>query len=86
MGELNLATKKFDQAATWLERATSLDPSSAEAFYDLGLADEGAYEYFAANQAYQRAMALAPTDDRFKTRYAAFREKTLQGKFDTLKP
>jgi O-antigen ligase/tetratricopeptide (TPR) repeat protein len=86
MGELNLATNKFDQAATWLERATSLDPSSAEAFYDLGLADEGAYEYVAADQAYQQALALAPTDERFKARYAAFRQKIVQSKSDTPKP
>jgi O-antigen ligase/tetratricopeptide (TPR) repeat protein len=86
IGALDLATDKFDQAATWLQRATRVDPSSAEAFYELGLADEGAYEYFAADQAYQQALALAPTDESFKAHYASFRQKLAQSKRDTLKP
>jgi tetratricopeptide (TPR) repeat protein len=83
---LDLATNKFDRAAIWLQRATRVDPSSAEAFFELGLADEGAYEYFAADKAYQQAVALAPADERFKAHYAAFRQRLAQGKRDTLTP
>ena len=86
IGELDLATRKFDRAATWLQRATTLDPSSAEAFYELGLAEEGAYEYFAADQAYRRALALAPTDERMKASYAVFHQKIAQSTRDPLKP
>jgi len=86
IGALYLATNKFDRAATWLQRATRVDPSSADAFYELGLADEGAYEYFAADQAYQQALALAPTDESFKAHYASFRQKLAQSKRDALKP
>ena len=86
IGALDIATNKFDRAATWLQRATRVDASSAQAFYELGLADEGAYEFFAADQAYQQALALAPTDESFKAHYASFRQKLAQSKRDTLKP
>jgi O-antigen ligase/tetratricopeptide (TPR) repeat protein len=86
IGALDLATNRFDRAATWLRRATKLSPSSAEAFYELGLANEGAYEYYAADQAYRQALALAPADERFKAHYTAFRQKLAQSQSDTLKP
>jgi O-antigen ligase/tetratricopeptide (TPR) repeat protein len=75
IGELDLTMGNFDRAAVWLRKATTVDPASAEAFYELGLADEGAYEYFSAEKDYQRALALAPTDERVSASYAHFRQK-----------
>ena len=86
MGLLELANSRFDQAAIWLHRATRLNPGSADAFYNLALADEGAYEYFAADKAYQRALGLAPTDAGLRAHYAAFRQKLAQSERETLKP
>jgi tetratricopeptide (TPR) repeat protein len=82
IGELDLAMKNFDQAAVWLKKAARLEPS-AEAFYELGLADEGAYEYFAAEKDYQRALALAPTNQGLKASYEQFRRKLAQAKHDS---
>ena len=82
LGELEIATKNFDRAASWLRKAASIDPSSAEAFYQLALADEGAYDYFAAQKAYERALALEPTDQGVKASYANFRQKLTQTKLD----
>ena len=86
IGALELAINRFDRAANWLQQATRVDPLSAEAFFELGRANEGAYEYFAADRAYQRALALAPADDRFKTYYAAFRQKLARNRSDRLEP
>lgn len=86
LGDVELAAKKFDSAAHWLRRATDLNPSSAGALYDLGLANEGAYEYFAADVAFQQALTLAPADEQFKAHYAAFRQKIMQNQRNRLKP
>ncbi len=86
MGELDLAINRFDRAADYLRKALKVNPSSVVALSDLATAEEGAYEYFAADQAYQRALAIAPTDAALSARYAAFRQKLVQGKFNEVKP
>jgi O-antigen ligase/tetratricopeptide (TPR) repeat protein len=86
LGELDLATNKFDRAVDWLERAITVDRSSAAAFYDLGLANEGAYEYFAADRAFRQALALAPANQGFKAHYAMFRQKLTQSKRNDFNP
>ncbi len=75
MGLLDLADNHPDQAATWFRRAAQLRPDSSEAFSDLGRAEEVAYEYFAADQAYRRAVAIAPGDGGLREQYAAFRQR-----------
>jgi tetratricopeptide (TPR) repeat protein len=85
IGELDLAMKNFDQAVVWLKKAAKIKPS-AEAFYELGLADEGAYEYFAAEKNYQQALALAPTNQSLKASYEQFCQKLAQAKHDSFTP
>jgi tetratricopeptide (TPR) repeat protein len=75
MGLLDLADNHPDRAATWFRRVAQLRPDSPEAFSDLGRAEEVAYEYFAADQAYRRAVAIAPGDGGLRERYAAFRRR-----------
>lgn len=75
MGQLDLADNHPDQAATWFQRAAQLRPNSSEAFSDLGRADDAAYEYFAADQAYRRALTIAPDDRGLRQQYAAFRQR-----------
>lgn len=75
MGRLDLADNHPDQAATWFQRAAQLRPNSSEAFSDLGRAEEVAYQYFAADQAYRRAVAIAPEDGGLRQQYAAFRQR-----------
>ncbi|MBV8775208.1 MAG: O-antigen ligase family protein [Deltaproteobacteria bacterium] len=86
LGDSEPAANNFDRAAHWLRMATNLSPSSADAFYDLGLANEGAYEYFCADLAFQRALALAPANQRFKEHYAEFRQKIIRNLSNTPKP
>lgn len=75
MGQLDLADNHPDRAATWFRRAAQLKPDSAEAFSDLGRAEEVAYEYFAADAAYRRAVTIAPGDGGLRQQYAAFRQR-----------
>ncbi len=75
MGRLELADNHPGRAATWFRRATQLRPTSAQAFSELGRAEAGAYEYFAADQAYRRAVAIAPRDGGLRQQYAAFRQR-----------
>jgi O-antigen ligase/Flp pilus assembly protein TadD len=86
MAALDAANGRFDRATTWLLEATRVDPRSPDAFYDLGLAYENAYEYFAADRAYRQALGLAPNDARIKGRYIAFRQKLAQNEGTKPKP
>jgi tetratricopeptide (TPR) repeat protein len=78
MGLLDLADHHPDRAATWFRRAAQLRPDSSEAFSDLGRAEEVAYEYFAADQAYRRAVAIAPGNGALREQYAAFRQRVAE--------
>jgi len=74
MGQLEQADHHPDRAATWFRNAAQLKPDSSEAFSDLGQAEDSAYEYFTADQAYRRALAIAPGDGGLRQQYAAFRQ------------
>jgi O-antigen ligase/predicted Zn-dependent protease len=78
MGLLDLTDHHPDRAATWFRRAAELRPDSPEAFSDLGRAEEIAYEYFAADRAYSRAVAIAPGDAGLQKQYAAFRHRVAE--------
>jgi tetratricopeptide (TPR) repeat protein len=76
LGNLYLADKQFDRAVRILTRATVIDPGSANAWFALGQAHKGAYDYYAAGQDYARAQALAPTSAYFGAAYADFERRT----------
>lgn len=78
LGLLYLQERNFDRAALSLRKAADLNPRSAPAFYHLGLAEEGRYRFFAAEQAYVRAVALAPDNTGFQRRYEAFLQKVAE--------
>jgi tetratricopeptide (TPR) repeat protein len=75
LGELYLANHDTDQAALWLAKATELKPDSAEAFYQLGLAQEQVYEFQAADEAYRQALSLDPNNREYKAHYRLFRQR-----------
>ena len=56
-----------------LQNATEINPTSADAFYLLGVAEEREYQYSAADRAYARAAILAP--HQFRPVYSAFRQR-----------
>jgi len=64
VGQFYLQRGHLDRAASMLQNATEIRPSSAEAFYLLGVAQERSYQYSDADKAYARAAILAPQQYR----------------------
>jgi tetratricopeptide (TPR) repeat protein len=75
VGQMYLQQQNFVRAAIWFQKAAAINPRSADAFYQLGRAEEGSYRYFEAEQAYARALTLAPHNAGFKADYDAFERK-----------
>jgi Flp pilus assembly protein TadD len=65
----------FDRAALYLTRITNLDSPTADAFFQLAVAEEARYRFAAADRAYARAMELAPNNLQFRKRYAEFKTR-----------
>jgi tetratricopeptide (TPR) repeat protein len=73
VGQFYLQNGQLDRAAAMLQNAAEIRPSSAEAFYLLGLAQERNYQYSDADRAYAHAALLAP--QQFRSVYIAFRHR-----------
>jgi len=56
-------------------RAIEIHPDSADAFYQLGLAEEAGYQYFAAERDLGHAVDLAPKDSTIRAHYQDFHHK-----------
>lgn len=76
LGDLYLVDKRYGHAVRILTRATVINPGSANAWFALGQAHKGAYDYYAAGQDYARAQALAPTSRYLGSVYADFERHT----------
>ena len=59
LGEFYLDQSHYDRAALTLQQAADADPS-ARALFELGRAQEGAYNYYDAEKAYAQAVAFDP--------------------------
>lgn len=70
LGEFYLNHANFDRAAITLQQAADAEPS-ARAWFDLGRAQEGAFNYFEADKAYAQAVAFDPNNpgNRWMTSY-----------------
>ncbi|MGO9604262.1 MAG: O-antigen ligase family protein [Candidatus Binataceae bacterium] len=75
LGSFYLDNNQLAQAIPMFRRATDMDPDSADAYFLLGRAEEADYHYSAADDAYGRAIALAPDNAGYKQAYQAFRDK-----------
>ena len=56
------------------ERATELDPTYAAAFNNLAVGYEHEGQMDKARQAYEKALALAPSDQQIRQNYELFKE------------
>jgi Tfp pilus assembly protein PilF len=70
-----LGDGKSDRAVVWLKKAAQLHPQAADVFFELAQAEESAYEFFAAEKDYARALALEPANAAFESRYQLFKQK-----------
>jgi tetratricopeptide (TPR) repeat protein len=75
LGSLYLADRNYDEAVRWLREAVVIRPGSRATLLSLARAQEGAYDYTAADVSYARAIALAPDDAETSGAYRAFRRK-----------
>jgi len=75
LAELYLSEKKFDEAASWMRKATAARPDNPWAFYELGLAEESSYNYFGAEKDLAHAVELSPDNKDFRQHLDEFRKK-----------
>jgi O-antigen ligase/tetratricopeptide (TPR) repeat protein len=75
LGGFCLDNNQPDRAVALFRRAISANPASAGAYFLLGRAEEAGYHYSAADNAYSRAISLAPDNAEYRLVYRSFREK-----------
>lgn len=82
LGSFYLGDRDYERAAQTFRRATEVDPTNPRAWVGLAGAEDGAYQYVAADRDYLRARALAPNDVEVRESYAAFQKKVAAGRSD----
>jgi tetratricopeptide (TPR) repeat protein len=84
LGQIYMEQGRYDRAALMMQQATQEMPTSADAFYSLGLAEEASYQFSNADRSFQEALQLAPGNRAYQIHYDEFRkqlaasEKTLR--------
>ena len=79
LGEFYLNQSHYDRAAITLQQAADADPS-ARSFFELGRAQEGAYNYYEAEKAYAQAVAFDPRNREMSKYYADFKRRITKEK------
>lgn len=82
LGSFYLGGRDYERAAQTFRRATEVDPTNPRAWVGLASAEDGAYQYVAADRDYLRARSLAPNDIEVRQSYAAFQKKIATGRSD----
>ncbi len=75
LGLTYLSDRKYDNATAWLRKATELNTEFARTYYELGLAEENDYQYFPADKAFVRAIALDNQNSEYAAHYVEFKKK-----------
>jgi O-antigen ligase/tetratricopeptide (TPR) repeat protein len=75
LGQIYMEQGRYDRAALMMQQATQKMPASAEAFYNLGLAEEATYQFSNADRSFQQALELAPGNRDYRTHYDEFRKQ-----------
>jgi O-antigen ligase/tetratricopeptide (TPR) repeat protein len=74
LGEFYLKQSNYDRAVLVLQQAADAEPS-ARAWFDVGQAQEGAFNYYEAEKAYAQAVTLNPDDRYINNYYAGFKHR-----------
>jgi Flp pilus assembly protein TadD len=82
LGSFYLGARDYERASQTFRRATEVDPTNPRAWVELAGAEDGAYQYVAADRDYLRARSLAPNDIEVRESYAAFQKKLAAGPSD----
>jgi O-antigen ligase/tetratricopeptide (TPR) repeat protein len=75
LGNLYIASGDSDSAVRTMQQAVDMRSDSAAAYFNLGRAEEAAYDYGDAETAYKRAVELAPDDASYKAGYDSFKKR-----------
>jgi tetratricopeptide (TPR) repeat protein len=78
LGGFYIDTRKYDRAALAYQRAVEIDPTSARAYFSLAQAEEGSFDFAAANRDYAHAVELAPNEEGMRQAYRDFQQRVAQ--------
>jgi Flp pilus assembly protein TadD len=76
LGTVYLQEKNFGRAASVLRKAAAIRSDDASIFYALALAEEGRYQFAAAQKAYSQAVNLKPQDADIRQHYEEFQRSS----------
>jgi tetratricopeptide (TPR) repeat protein len=74
LGEFYLKQSNYDRAALVLQQAADAEPS-ARAWFDIGQAQEGAFNYYEAEKAYAQAVTFDPNNRSMSKYYTEFKHR-----------
>ncbi len=75
LGDLYAADSRPDRALLTLNRALEVEPNSPSTYFAIGSIEEDRYQYYNAERAYKRAVALSPDNSRYRDHLAEFERK-----------
>jgi len=79
LASVYMRENRLDEAIKWWWRAAEIRPNSPEAYYQLGLAEEASYQYFAAERDLGHAVGLAPANGAIKSYLRDFQRRIAAG-------
>jgi tetratricopeptide (TPR) repeat protein len=75
LGNLYAEDNRPDRALLVLNRALEIEPNSPATYFQIGGIEEGRYQYYNAERAYQRAVSLSPDNQSYRDHLAEFERK-----------
>ena len=72
-----LNDNNLDRATFYLQKASALNPRSAQAAFYLGVADQSNYQYTSAERAYAQAVELDPKNTSYRATFESFKRKVI---------
>jgi len=79
LGQIYIEDRKYDRATLALRRAAERDPTSADAYFNLGAAEEADYHFVDAESDFARAVKLAPKNAAYRDHYRDFERRLAEG-------
>jgi O-antigen ligase/tetratricopeptide (TPR) repeat protein len=80
LGTIYLSESRYTDAALLFRRLCELKSDDADAFFNLGIAQEHAYEFSAAETAFQQAIRLSPANRDYRKRYTQFESNMIRSR------
>ncbi len=84
LASIYMQENNFDRAAFYYRKIATINPNSADVYYQLAVAEEGRYGFAAAEKAYARAVELAPDNKGIQSRYEELKRKVAQSRKDAV--